>query len=207
MSGIYIDRPEPNKWIGIIINKYYNKIMSKPINLHPGYDIEYTRNTYQFSFSDKFKKMIEVEKIYDNLSIISLSSEQGITKTYYSIYEGRELVIDYHRPNIHNSKIAICFDCWKLAKIPDVKPKKTYFAGWKRYGYEIKPEDLMKHHWNNECSKAKTEDESVWLIQRTYRNYKKKPISLAKQIWEAIRNNNTPRKKKFLDMPKLIMSR
>ncbi|GBB83622.1 hypothetical protein RclHR1_10310005 [Rhizophagus clarus] len=145
--------------------------------------------------------MIEVEKIYDNLSIISLSSEQGITKTYYSIYEGRELVIDYHRPNIHNSKIAICFDCWKLAKIPDVKPKKTYFAGWKRYGYEIKPEDLMKHHWNNECSKAKTEDESVWLIQRTYRNYKKKPISLAKQIWEAIRNNNTPRKKKFLDMP------
>ncbi|GBB95945.1 hypothetical protein RclHR1_02650016 [Rhizophagus clarus] len=233
MSGTYINRPRPNKWIGIIIDKYYNKTVPKPINLRPGYDIEYIRNRYQFP--DKFEKMIEVEKIYDNLSIIGLyetpqqwairvrntlqvliaegyesyyhlfclfgSSRQGITKTYYSTYEVKELVIGYHRPNIHNSKMAICFDCWKLAKIPDVKPKKTYFAGWGRYGYEIEPEDLMKHHWDNECSKAKTEDGSARLIQRAYRNYRKRPISLAKQVWEAVRNDNTPRKKKFLDMP------
>ncbi|GET02251.1 hypothetical protein GLOIN_2v1770221 [Rhizophagus clarus] len=119
--------------------------MPKPINLRPGYDIEYIRNTYQFSFPDKFEKMIEVEKIYDNLFIISLyetpqqwaicvrntlqiliaegyesyyhlfylfrSSGQEITKTYYSIYKGKELVIGYHRPNIYNSKMVICFDC------------------------------------------------------------------------------------------------
>ncbi|GBC05315.1 hypothetical protein RclHR1_06170019 [Rhizophagus clarus] len=202
MSGTYINRPGPNKWIGIIIDKYYNKTVPKPINHRPGYDIEYIRNTYQFPFPDKFEKMIEVEKIYDNLSIISLyetpqqwairvrntlqvliaegyesyyhlfclfgSSGQGITKTYYSIYEGRELVIGYHRPNIHNSKMAIY---------------------------------LMKHHWDNECSKAKTEDGSAWLIQRAYRNYRKRSISLAKQVWEVVRNDNTPRKKKFLDMP------
>ncbi|GES94262.1 hypothetical protein GLOIN_2v1792321 [Rhizophagus clarus] len=203
MSGTYINRPRPNKWIGIIIDKYYNKTVPKPINLRPGYDIEYIRNRYQFP--DKFEKMIEVEKIYDNLLLLvcmKLHSNglfvQGITKTYYSTYEVKELVIGYHRPNIHNSKMAICFDCWKLAKIPDVKPKKTYFAGWGRYGYEIEPEDLMKHHWDNECSKAKTEDGSARLIQRAYRNYRKRPISLAKQVWEAVRNDNTPRKKSFL---------
>src|SRR5436305_3813687 len=89
------------------------------------------------------------------------SSGQGVTKTYYSNYEGREVAIGYHRPNIHNSKMAICFDCWKLVKITDIKPKKTYFDGWRRYRYEIKSEDLMKYHWDNECSKAKTQDGSA----------------------------------------------
>ena len=97
--------------------------------------------------------------------------------------------------------MAICFDCWKLVKITDVKPKKTYFSGWRRYGYEIKSEDLMKYHWDNECSKAKTENGCAKLIQRAYRNYRKRPVSLAKQIWEAVRNNNTPKEKKFLYMP------
>src|SRR4051794_17519688 len=100
------------------------------------------RNRYGFPYPDQFEKMIEVKKIYDNLSIISLyetpqqwaiyvkdtlqalitegrgsyyhvfcffrSFEQGVTKTYYSNYEGREVAIGYHRPNIHNSKMAIC---------------------------------------------------------------------------------------------------
>jgi len=86
-----------------------------------------------------------MEKIYDNLSIISSyetlqqwairvkdtlqaliteghrsyyhvfcllgSSGQGVTKTYYDNYEGREVAIGYHRPNIHNCKMAICFNC------------------------------------------------------------------------------------------------
>ncbi|GES74906.1 hypothetical protein GLOIN_2v986619 [Rhizophagus clarus] len=68
--------------------------MSNPINLCPGYNIEYIRNYYGFPYPGQFEKMI-----------------------------------------------------------PDVKPKKTYFDGWQRYGYEIKPEDLMKHHWDNECFK------------------------------------------------------
>lgn len=59
----------------------------------------------------------------------------------------------------------------------------------------------MKYHWDNECSKTRTEDGSARLIQRAYRNYRKRPASLAKQIWEAVRNDDTPKEKKFLDMP------
>ncbi len=97
--------------------------------------------------------------------------------------------------------MAICFDCWKLVKITDVKPKKTYFSGWRRYGYEIKSSDLMKYHWDNECSKAKTENGSARLIQNAYRNYKKRPETLAKRVWEAVRRDNTPKDRKFLNMP------
>ena len=75
-----------------------------------------------------------------------------------------------------------------------------YFGGWCRYGYEVKSEDLMQYYWNNECSKAKTQDGSARLILKAYRNYKKRPVSLAKQIWEVVRNDNTPKEKKFLNM-------
>ena len=57
--------------------------------------------------------------------------------------------------------MTICFDYWKLVEITNVKPKKTYFNGWRRYGYEIKPEDLMKHHWNNSCFKTNKHIEAV----------------------------------------------
>ena len=36
------------------------------------------------------------------------------------------------------------------------------------------------------------------VIQRAYRNYKKRPESLAKWVWEAVRNDGTPDRKKFL---------
>ncbi len=72
MSGNIINRPRSNKCIDIILDKIYNQSMSKPINLHPGYDIEYIRNCYSFLYPGQFEKMVEVEKIYDNLSIISL---------------------------------------------------------------------------------------------------------------------------------------
>ncbi|POG72349.1 hypothetical protein GLOIN_2v1840539 [Rhizophagus irregularis DAOM 181602=DAOM 197198] len=97
--------------------------------------------------------MVEVEKINDNLSIISSyetpqqwairvkddlqtliaegyrsfyhvfclfgSFGQGVTKTYYNIWAGRELPISYHRPSVHKSQMAICFKCWKLVKITE----------------------------------------------------------------------------------------
>ncbi|CAB4487427.1 unnamed protein product [Rhizophagus irregularis] len=121
MSGNIVNRSRPGKFIDIILDEVYNKSVPKPINLHPGYDIEYIiRNCYGFLYPGQFKKMVEIEKIYDNLSIISSyetpqSSGQGVTKTYYDNYKGREITIGYQRPNdIHNSKMAICFDCWKL---------------------------------------------------------------------------------------------
>ncbi|RGB29797.1 hypothetical protein C1646_766151 [Rhizophagus diaphanus] len=36
------------------------------------------------------------------------------------------------------------------------------------------------------------------IIQQTYRNYKKRPESLAKRIWEVVRNDGTSNEKKFL---------
>ena len=36
------------------------------------------------------------------------------------------------------------------------------------------------------------------VIQQAYRNYKKRPESLANRIWEVVRNDGTPNEKKFL---------
>ena len=36
------------------------------------------------------------------------------------------------------------------------------------------------------------------VIQQTYRNYKKRLESLAKQVWKVVRNNDTPDDMKFL---------
>jgi len=41
---------------------------------------------------------------------------------------------------------------------------------------------------------------SAQLIQKAYRNYRKRPVLLAKQVWEAVRNDNTPKEKKFFKM-------
>ena len=71
MSGNIVNRPRPGKFIDIILDEVYNKSVPKPINLRPGYDIEYIRNRYGFLYPGQFEKMVEVEKKYDNLSIIS----------------------------------------------------------------------------------------------------------------------------------------
>ncbi|PKY62357.1 hypothetical protein RhiirA4_488704, partial [Rhizophagus irregularis] len=42
------------------------------------------------------------------------------------------------------------------------------------------------------------------FIQRAYRNYKKRPKSLAKWIWEAVRNDGTPDDKKYLGITSCI---
>ena len=36
------------------------------------------------------------------------------------------------------------------------------------------------------------------VIQRAYKNYKKRPKSLAKQVWEVVRNDGTPDDKKLV---------
>ena len=71
MSGTHINRPRPNKIIDIILDKVYNKSVPKPINLRSGYDIEYIKNRYGFLYPGQFEKMVKVERIFDNLSIIS----------------------------------------------------------------------------------------------------------------------------------------
>ena len=84
------------------------------------------------------------------------SFRQGVTKTYYDYATGEVIDIpyEYHRPSVHKSQMAICFKCWKLVKITEVKPRKVYFNGLCRWGYEVESEDLMKNHWNCLCTKV-----------------------------------------------------
>src|SRR3954447_7934526 len=119
--------------ITIILDKIYNKSVPKPTSLRPGYDIEYSKAYCHIYSIEQIEKMVKMEKMYDNLSIIrsyetpqqwairvkstlqaliagghrSLyhvfclfgSFGQGVTKTYYDNYEGRELPISYQRPS------------------------------------------------------------------------------------------------------------
>ncbi|CAB5341984.1 unnamed protein product [Rhizophagus irregularis] len=125
----------------IILDEQFNKIISKPINNHPEYDMKYV-SVYivNYCYDTNFKKIIRIEWKYDT--------------------------------------------CMGL-KITDIKPKKTYFNGWHKHRYKIKSKNLMKHHWNTECSKVKTKDGGAQLIQNAYQNYKRRPKTLAKQVWEA----------------------
>ena len=209
----------------IILDEWFNKVVPKPINNRPGYDMKYvSAYIVNYCYGTDLKKIIGIEWEYDTLSVVKpgqslvawavsvrIRLQELLANQRFSVYHrhclfagfgnGKMVNSDYHRPRINKSNMAIYFDCWKLVKITNIKPKKTYFSGWRRYGYEIKSEDLMKYHWDNECSKAKTPDGSAQIIQRAYRNYKKRPETFAKRVWEVVRNDNTPKEKKFLSMP------
>ncbi|PKY52430.1 hypothetical protein RhiirA4_425268 [Rhizophagus irregularis] len=172
----------------IILDEQFNKIVPKPINNRPGYDMKYvSAYIVNYCYGTDLKKIIGIEWEYDTLSVVKpgqslvawavsvrIRLQELLANQRFSVYHrhclfagfgnGKMVNSDYHRPRINKSNMAICFDCWKLVKITDIKPKKTYFSGWRRYGYEIKSEDLMKYHWDNECSKAKTPDGSAQII-------------------------------------------
>src|ERR1044072_3173099 len=59
----------------------------------------------------------------------------------------------------------------------------------------------MKRSWGFLIAKQynyQFENFYATVIQRAYKNYKKRPKSLAKQVWEVVRNDGTPNRKKFL---------
>ena len=59
----------------------------------------------------------------------------------------------------------------------------------------------MKRSWGFLIAKRynyQFENFYATVIQRAYRNYKKRPESLAKWIWETVRNDGTPDDKKYL---------
>ncbi|CAB4431749.1 unnamed protein product [Rhizophagus irregularis] len=58
--------------------------------------------------------------------------------------------------------------------------------------------DLNNNSKPLRCFEGVMHDLPILVIQRAYRNYKKRPESLAKQIWEAVRNDGTPDRKKLL---------
>ena len=69
--------------------------------------------------------------------------EQGSIRMYLENHRSKIDHISYQRPKVHKSQIAICFKYWRLVKIIEVEPKRVYWKGWRRWGYEIKSEDLM----------------------------------------------------------------
>ncbi|CAG8659514.1 11239_t:CDS:1, partial [Diversispora eburnea] len=87
-----------------------------------------------------------------------------------------------------------------LIHVDNVKPTKTFHYARSRYVEIIKPEDLMQKHWDYECNKPKSRNGYARIIQTTYRNYKQKPESESSRTWEAVRNDNTSKNKKFLGM-------
>ena len=99
------------------------------------------RSTLRILINEKYSSYYHVFCLFGSFG-------QVVTETSRENCTGKEILISYHRPNVHNSKMAICFDCWELIKIDDIKSKKEYFNGWCRYGYEVKPEDFMKYYWN-----------------------------------------------------------
>ena len=93
--------------------------------------------------------------------------------------------------------MAICFGCWKLVKIDDVNPKKSFHYSRQRYVDYLEPSDLMVNHWNHECDKPQTLDGHARIIQTAFRNFRQRPNSLANQVWNTVNNDNTPIEKKY----------
>jgi hypothetical protein len=99
---------------------------------------------------------------YSLYHVYSLFASFGQVKstTYYVNGELYGTPFDYRRPSVHKSQMAICFKCWKLIKIAEVKPRKVYYSGWV---YEVKSEDLIKNHWDNLCFKTNKHKEAHLL--------------------------------------------
>ncbi|UZO16140.1 uncharacterized protein OCT59_007530 [Rhizophagus irregularis] len=62
----------PGDMVKIIIDRVYNKIVPKPINLHPEYDMEHVFNCRPQTDNYWYEKVVKIEKQYDYLSIIRL---------------------------------------------------------------------------------------------------------------------------------------
>src|SRR5207248_7853696 len=68
--------------------------------------------------------------------------------------------------------------------------------------YSENPESIMRRSWEFLIPKYYYQygfkNFYATVIQQAYRNYKKRPESLAKRVWEVVRNDGTPDRKKFL---------
>jgi len=65
-------------------------------------------------------------------------------------------------------------------------------------GPNVDPFDLMKEHYDHECSRPHTDFGHARLIQRVWRRFQEKEPSNARLAWNSLPNDNTP------DVPLLI---
>ncbi|CAJ0828381.1 8356_t:CDS:1 [Entrophospora sp. SA101] len=213
--------------ITIIIHGDKKGQLPKPFNNRPGYDMKYVMaifNKYDYYNSERIKNIFEIEKLYDNLSIVKqgesfikwalrvrinlqdLLSENklGMYHRYclFASYPGGRLedynnYQNYYRPKPLKNGTAICFGCWKIFRVNvNIKPKKIFDR--RRCIEIIKTRDLMLDHWDHECAKPKTDFGCARIIQRAWRNFKKRPESLAAKVWNAVKGDIIPDEEKFL---------
>ncbi|CAG8777113.1 19635_t:CDS:2 [Cetraspora pellucida] len=108
----------------------------------------------------RYEKVVKIEKEYDYLSIIRPHEtpqqwancvrgplQELLSKREYNVYHVFCLFASFGEGITK-----------KLVKITEIKPKKLYFDGYCRWGYEVESKDLMKNHWNYSCFEAKTEE-------------------------------------------------
>ena len=120
------------------------------------------RNTGQSTFTEFIKF-----SVYHRLCLFA------------SFGKGKFVNFNYYRPRIHKSHMAICFGCWKLIKIDDVQPKKSFHFTRNRYVEIIEPDDLMQKHWDHKCDKPKSRDGYARIIQRAFGRFQEKEPSNA----------------------------
>ncbi|CAJ0834140.1 12294_t:CDS:2 [Entrophospora sp. SA101] len=154
----------------IILDKK-DRTLPKPINNRPGYDMKYIMSLISHYYAYSDKRY---KQLFD-------------TERLYD-------TLSVIQPNETPQQWAI-----HLTRINDVKPRKSFHYSWQRFVEIVESEDLMQYHWDHECDKPKTDFGHARIIQNAWRNYKR-PESLASQIWNAVRNDNTPNDKKFLGL-------
>ncbi|PKY55740.1 hypothetical protein RhiirA4_475406 [Rhizophagus irregularis] len=107
----------------------------------------------------------------DKLASVSYDNDARLTD--YKIYA-------QSKPNIAKNTIP---------SAPNFEP--AYIPATKKW--------FRQFHINHRIAKViQVKYLSRLVIQRAYRNYKKRPESLAKRIWEVVRNNGTPDRWKYL---------
>ena len=208
--------------ITIILGNKKRKL-PKPINNRPGYDMNYLTSCFSKYYGGRPKNFFENERAYDTLSRIRfnetpqqwairvrvplqelISEKKGSFYHRYCLFasfgKGKLVDFEYYRPRIHKTHMAICFDCMKLIKIDDVKPRKSFDYLYRRFIEIVEPKDLMQHHWDTECDKPKSRDGHARIIQRAWRRFQEKEPSNARLAWNSLPNDNTPDDKKFLTL-------
>ncbi|RIB28846.1 hypothetical protein C2G38_2156800 [Gigaspora rosea] len=120
--------------IATIIDKK-DKTLPKPYINRSGFDMKYAVSYishYGKTYANKLNQIFDNERLFDTLSTI----KQNETLVQWAI---RVRISLQDLPRIHKSHMAICFGCWKLIKIDDVQPKKSFHFTRRRYVDRLVP--------------------------------------------------------------------
>nr|CAG8541308.1 12381_t:CDS:2 [Entrophospora candida] len=179
--------------------------LPKPFNNRPGYDMKYVMiylNYYHpIYYGENLEKLFDTEKKYDNLSIVK-RDEKLIQWAVRVRIDLQDLLSENKLGMYHRYCLFASYPGGRLVFRADVdiKPKKTFDHAYKRFAEMVEPKDLMQDHWDNYCSRPKTDFGRARIIQRAWRRFQEKEPSNARLAWNSLPNDNTPDDKKFLGL-------